>query len=113
MGLVGTGKISAASGKAVRDVLFAEGGSPESVVEKEGLAQVQDQAAIRLIVEQVLSNNPDQVSEYLAGKPALSEWFVGQIMRETRGKADPARVRTELDAALLALNDQEQRQSGR
>ncbi|MCH7609698.1 MAG: Asp-tRNA(Asn)/Glu-tRNA(Gln) amidotransferase subunit GatB [Chloroflexi bacterium] len=111
--LVETGQISAASGKAVLDVLFAEGGSPESVVEKEGLAQVQDQAAIRLIVEQVLSNNPDQVSEYLAGKPALSEWFVGQIMRETRGKADPARVRTELDAALLALNDQEQSQSGR
>lgn len=108
--LVETGTISATSGKMVLEVLFKEGGSPESVVEKEGLTQVQDQASIRPIVEQVLSENPNQVADYLAGKTALSEWFLGQVMRATQGKADPAAVRTELDAAL---QDLEERQSSR
>jgi len=111
--LVETGLISAASGKLVLRYLLSEGGDPDSVVEKEGLAQVQDQASIRLIVEQVLSNNPDQVTEYLAGKPALAEWFVGQVMIETQGKADPSAVRTELEAALFDLDDQDQSRSGR
>ncbi|MEE9215833.1 MAG: Asp-tRNA(Asn)/Glu-tRNA(Gln) amidotransferase subunit GatB [Anaerolineales bacterium] len=111
--LVETGTISAASGKMVLEVLFKEGGSPNTIVKNEGLTQLQDQSSIRTVVEQVLSDNPDQVANYLAGKMALSEWFLGQVMRATEGKADPAAVRTELEAALHDLDDQDQSQSGR
>jgi aspartyl-tRNA(Asn)/glutamyl-tRNA(Gln) amidotransferase subunit B len=111
--MVENGAISAASGKSVLRYLVSQGGSPESIVEKEGLAQLQDQASIRPVVDQVLSDSPDQVADYLAGKTALAEWFLGQVMRATQGKADPAAVRTELDAALHDLDDQDQRQSSR
>ena len=108
--LVEIGKISAASGKTVLELLFTDGGSPEAIVEERGLVQLQDEASIRVIVEQVLAENPDQVAEYLAGKRALAEWFLGQVVRATQGKADPTAARTELEAALLNL---EKRQSSR
>ena len=101
--LVETGMISAASGKIVLEVLFKDGGSPDSIVEGRDLAQLQDQSSIRLVVEQVLADNPGQLADYLAGKTALSEWFFGQIMKATQGKADPAAVRTELNSSLSIL----------
>ena len=103
--MVETGEISGTSGKAVLEVLFMDGGSPESIVKEQGLAQLQDQNSIRHIVEQVLSDNPDQVAAYLAGKTALSEWFLGQVMKATQGKADPAAVRLELGRALGELEE--------
>ena len=108
--LVESDAISAASGKKVLEVLFAQGGSPDSVVEQQGLTQLQDQDSIRPVVAQALSDNPGQVAAYLAGKTALSEWFLGQVMKATQGKADPAAVRLELEAALFEL---EENQSGR
>ncbi|MFV1859267.1 MAG: Asp-tRNA(Asn)/Glu-tRNA(Gln) amidotransferase subunit GatB [Anaerolineales bacterium] len=111
--MVETGRISGTSGKTVLEVLFKQGGSPASIVEELGLAQLDDQASIRPIVDRVLSDNPDQVAEFLAGKAALSEWFLGQVMRATQGKADPATARAELDAALLDLDDRDQSQSSR
>jgi len=103
--LVESSAISAASGKKVLEVLFAQGGSPDSVVEQEGLTQLQDQDSIRPVVEQVLSDNPGQVAAYLAGKTALSEWFLGQVMKATQGKADPTAVRLELESALSGLEE--------
>jgi aspartyl-tRNA(Asn)/glutamyl-tRNA(Gln) amidotransferase subunit B len=108
--MVEAGAISAASGKSVLRYLVTEGGTAESTVEEKDLSQIQDQASIRAVVNQVLSDSPGQVADYLAGKKALSEWFLGQVMRATQGKADPAAVRTELDAAL---HDLEERQSSR
>ncbi|MFQ5943201.1 MAG: Asp-tRNA(Asn)/Glu-tRNA(Gln) amidotransferase subunit GatB [Anaerolineales bacterium] len=103
--LVESGSISSASGKVVLETLFNDGGSPESIIEDQGLAQVRDQASIRTVVEQVLSDNPDQLAEYLAGKTTLVEWFMGQVIRATQGKADPSTVRTELKAALRDAED--------
>ena len=108
--LVESDAISAATGKTVLEALFNQGGSPDSIVEQEGLTQLQDQDSIRPIVEQVLSDSPDQVAAYLAGKTTLSEWFLGQVMKATQGKAAPAAVRLELDRALGEL---EEHQSGR
>ena len=105
MTLVESDAISAASGKKVLEVLFAQGGSPDSIVEQEGLTQLQDQDFIRPVVEQVLSDNPGQVAAYLAGKTTLSEWFLGQAMKATQGKADPGAVRLELDRALGELEE--------
>ena len=101
--LVESGRISTASGKTVLEMLFREGGTPEAIVEEQGLVQLEDQASIRPIVDQVLSENPNQVADFLAGKTALSEWFLGQVMRATQGKADPATARAELNAAFLDL----------
>ena len=103
--LVDGGSISASSGKAVLETLFNEGGSPDEIVEARGLSQVRDQDVIRPLVDQVLAENPDQVSAYLAGKTALSEWFFGQVMRAAEGKADPATVRSELNEALQELEE--------
>ncbi len=103
--MVETGTISGTSGKAVLEVIFKQGGTPASIVEQEGLTQLQDQDSIRPIVEQVLSDNPDQVAAYLAGKTTLSEWFLGQVMKATQGKADPGAVRLELERALGELEE--------
>ncbi len=100
VGLVEAGTINAASGKLVLEQLFREGGSPQAIVRAKGLAQLGDQSQIRPLVDRVLAEHPDQVSAYLAGKHTLTEWFLGQIMRAAGGRADPAVVRTELEAAL-------------
>ena len=105
-----TGQISSSSGKHVMEELFTKGGSPQEIIENEGLSLLSDAGVIRPVVEQVLSDNPDQVAAYLAGKTALSEWFLGQVMKATQGKADPAAVRLELESALGEL---EERQSSR
>lgn len=110
VGFVYRGQISSSSGKHVLQELFAKGGSPQEMIESEGISLISGADVIRPVVEQVLSNNPDQLADYLAGKTALSEWFLGQVMRATQGKADPAAVRIELNAAL---RDFEERQSGR
>ena len=103
--LVESGAISAASAKTVLEVLFNQGGSPDSIVEQEGLTQLQDRDSIRPVIEQVLSDNPDQVAAYLGGKTTLSEWFFGQVMKATQGKADPAAVRRELETGLGELEE--------
>ena len=103
--LVESGAISAASAKTVLEVLFNQGGSPDSIVEQEGLTQLQDRDSIRPVIEQVLSDNPDQVAAYLGGKTTLSEWFFGQAMKATQGKADPAAVRRELETGLGELEE--------
>ncbi len=92
--------INAASGKLVLDQLVPGGGSPESVLEGKNLTQLSDPKLLRPLVERVLSEHPEQVTAYLAGKNTLVEWFLGQILRAAGGRADPAVVRVELETAL-------------
>ena len=66
-----------------------QGKSPQQIVDDEGLAAVSDEGAIRGIVEQVISDNPDETATYKSGKTSIIGWFVGQVMRASRGKADP------------------------
>jgi aspartyl-tRNA(Asn)/glutamyl-tRNA(Gln) amidotransferase subunit B len=58
------------------------------LVEEQGLAQVSDEEAIRAVCQKVIDSNPAEVEAYRSGKDTLMGWFVGQVMRETRGKAD-------------------------
>jgi len=80
------------SGKIAKQV-FAEmarsGQGPEKIVESWGLAQVSDAQALEKIVDEVLAANPKEVAAYQGGKPKLIGFFVGQVMRATRGKANP------------------------
>jgi aspartyl-tRNA(Asn)/glutamyl-tRNA(Gln) amidotransferase subunit B len=83
------------SGKIAKNVFqrMAEGGQdPRTIVEREGLLQVTDEGAIAAIVDRVVAANPDKVSEYKAGKDKLFGFFVGQVMKESAGKANPQAV---------------------
>jgi aspartyl-tRNA(Asn)/glutamyl-tRNA(Gln) amidotransferase subunit B len=64
------------------------------------LAQLSDDAALQQLAQQVLEANPEQVAQYRGGKATLLGWFVGQVMRETGGKADPQRARRALQQLL-------------
>ena len=91
--LVEDGTVSSSAGREVLAELGRSGGVPAEIVERLGLRQVSDDAALRPIVEQVLSANPGKVEELRGGKNGLFGFFIGQVMRQTGGKANPERVR--------------------
>ncbi len=83
------------NGKTAKDVfaIMAETGkAPEVIVEEKGLRQVTDTSAIEKIVDEVIASNPDNVAAYKAGKTNLLGWFVGQVMKQSSGKANPGMV---------------------
>jgi aspartyl-tRNA(Asn)/glutamyl-tRNA(Gln) amidotransferase subunit B len=84
--------INNTSAKKVLKKVMETGKAPSKVVEEEGLASVSDEGAIRVIVEKVIEDNPDEVASYRDGKETLMGWFVGQVMRASRGKADAKTV---------------------
>jgi aspartyl-tRNA(Asn)/glutamyl-tRNA(Gln) amidotransferase subunit B len=75
------------------------GRAPAEIVSR-GLAKVSDQGAIRSVCAEVLAENPDQVAAYKGGKVTLIGWFVGQVMKKSRGKADPQVVKATLEELL-------------
>ncbi|HZJ25004.1 MAG TPA: Asp-tRNA(Asn)/Glu-tRNA(Gln) amidotransferase subunit GatB [Anaerolineales bacterium] len=77
------------AGKTVLVELLKNGGDPAQIVKDKGLAQVSDKNFIQEAVKKVIDDNPGEVEKYLAGKETLLQWFVGQVARVTRGKADP------------------------
>ena len=87
--LVEDGTISNNTGKEVLAEMFGSGEGAAAIVERRGLAQISDEAALAAVVSEVMEANPDQVTAYLDGKVSLKGWFIGQVMRETRGKANP------------------------
>jgi aspartyl-tRNA(Asn)/glutamyl-tRNA(Gln) amidotransferase subunit B len=107
--LVEEGRLSAASGKEVLVEVFHSGESPQHVVERRGISQVQDRETIERLVSEVLAANPAQVEQYLRGKRPIAEWLFGQIMRTAGGRANPAVVRPVLRARLDALEESHRR----
>jgi len=103
--LVDDGAINQGTGKEVLDEMFASGRGARQIVEERGLAQISDAAALESIVAQVLSDNPEQVNKYLDGKTQLLGWLMGQVMRATKGKANPQMARELLQTRLKALQD--------
>jgi len=80
------------SGKIAKDLLpelLAQGGSPKAIVEAQGLGMISDPAAITAIVDQLLAAHPAEVEAFRGGKTKLQGFFVGQLMKQTGGKADP------------------------
>jgi len=90
--MVEEGKISAKSGKDILPELLETGGDPEALVAAKGLAQISDTSALAADIDEVLAANPKEVAEFKAGKTKLIGFFVGQIMRRTKGQANPAVV---------------------
>jgi len=91
--------ISGKIAKDLLDIIWTEGGDPRAVVEARGLRQVTDTGAIDAAIEAVIAANPEKVEEVKA-KPKLAAWFVGQVMKQTGGKANPAAVNAALKLRL-------------
>ncbi len=98
--IIDAGLISAKIGNDVFGELFENGAMPEAFVRERGLVQISDTSAIEQAVDEVIAENPAEVEAYRGGKTKLVSFFVGQVMRKTRGKANPALV-NELLASKL------------
>ncbi|MEA4908358.1 MAG: Asp-tRNA(Asn)/Glu-tRNA(Gln) amidotransferase subunit GatB, partial [Anaerolineaceae bacterium] len=98
--LVDANTINTSTGKSLLGKVEDSGRSPAAIVEQEGLAKVSDDSAIRNVVQAVLDANPKEVESYRAGKVTLIGWFVGQVMKQMRGKADPGMARQILEELL-------------
>ena len=78
--------------KKVFEAIFKDDADPEVFVEENGLKTVNDEGALRKVIEEIVENNPKSVEDYKAGKKKAMGFFVGQTMRTMKGKADPAMV---------------------
>jgi len=83
------------SGKIAKDVfeaMWSEGAAADAIIEAKGLKQITDTSAIERAIDEVMANNPQQLAEYRSGKDKLFGFFVGQVMKATQGKANPAQL---------------------
>jgi len=104
--LVDKAVINNNTAKDVLGEMFQSGQGAKEIVKAKGLAQISDESLLEETIAQTLAENPGQVATYLGGKDGLHGWFVGQVMRATRGKANPAVVNRLLDEQLDRLRDQ-------
>ena len=84
--------ISGKIAKQVFDEMWQGAASADEVIDAKGLKQITDSSAIEAVVDRVIAANPGQVAEYRSGKDKLIGFFVGQVMKETQGQANPAQV---------------------
>ncbi|MTI44247.1 aspartyl/glutamyl-tRNA(Asn/Gln) amidotransferase subunit B [Roseibium hamelinense] len=89
--LIKDGVISGKIAKDLFEIVWTEGGDPAQIVEDRGMKQVTDLGAIEAIVDDIIAANPDKV-EQAKNKPGLLGWFVGQVMKQSQGKANPQAV---------------------
>jgi aspartyl-tRNA(Asn)/glutamyl-tRNA(Gln) amidotransferase subunit B len=86
------GTLSSKMVKELLDAIWAGEGEVDQIIEKRGLRQIGDADAIEKLVDEVLARNPKQVEDYRAGKDKAFNSLVGQVMKATQGKANPAQV---------------------
>ena len=86
------GKISGKIGKDVLDIMAESGKAPATVIEEQGLVQISDTGELEGLVDGILTEHPDDVADYRAGKTKLLGFFMGQVMKATQGKANPKMV---------------------
>ncbi len=98
--LIESGKINANAAKSVFEEMVSSSKAPDAIVKDKGLEQVSDSASLEAVVAQVIEKNTSEVDAYRAGKTKLFSFFMGQIMKETRGKADPKVVTKILNKTL-------------
>jgi aspartyl-tRNA(Asn)/glutamyl-tRNA(Gln) amidotransferase subunit B len=98
--LIDKGTISGRQAKEVLEAMFASGKSADAIVAEKGMTQMSDRSALEASVDAVLAANPQAVEDYKAGKTQASGFLVGQVMKATKGKANPAIVNEILRAKL-------------
>ena len=97
--MIGSSEISGKIAKDLFEIVWTEGGDPARIVAERGMKQVTDSGAIAAAVDAIVAANPDKVAQALA-KPGMLGWFVGQVMKQTGGKANPQAVSDLLKAKL-------------
>jgi aspartyl-tRNA(Asn)/glutamyl-tRNA(Gln) amidotransferase subunit B len=102
MGLLESDTVTAATAKTVFEEMAQTGADPVAIVKEKGLEQVSDTAEIHSLVDTVLAENPNEVAAFQNGKTKLFSFFMGQIMKKTRGKADPKIVTPVLQSKLTS-----------
>ncbi len=100
--LIDQGVISGKIAKTVFEEMFASGKQADEIVAAKGLVQISDEADLLRIIDEVIAAHPQPLADYRAGKAAAMGFFVGQVMKQTKGKANPARVNALLKDRLAA-----------
>ena len=90
--LIDQGEISSKIAKTVFSEMLDSGGNPNTIIEEKGLKQITDEKELGKIAENLLASNPQQVKQYRDGKTKVIGFFVGQMMKQTQGKGDPALI---------------------
>lgn len=98
--LIEDGKISTTVGKEVFEEMFNTGKSAEKIVEEKGLSQISDTADLEKLIEDILNKNPQSIADFAAGKTQSAGFLMGQVMKASKGKANPKVAKPMLDAKL-------------
>ncbi len=98
--LIGKGELSGKLAKEVFSKMFSSGDAAAAIIEREGLKQISDTGALEKVIDEVIAGNPKQVEQYRGGKTSVAAFFVGQVMKATRGQANPAAVNELLKTKL-------------
>jgi len=103
LALIEDGTISGKIAKDVFEKMLGSGEDARTIVGREGLTQVADEAALGAVIDQVLAQSPKAVLDYKRGKTAAAKALVGQVMKATRGKANPGMVNRLLEEKLSKI----------
>lgn len=98
--LIDSGKISTTVGKDVFEEMFKTGDSAEKIVESKGLSQISDSSELKALIKDIVDNNPQSVDDFAAGKSQAAGFLMGQIMKVSKGKANPKLAKEILFAIL-------------
>jgi aspartyl-tRNA(Asn)/glutamyl-tRNA(Gln) amidotransferase subunit B len=98
--LLAAGTVSATAAKDVLAEMFSSEAPPATIVERKGLAQISDSGELEAVVARVVAANPDLAEKFRGGKRGVLGAMVGQVMRETRGRANPKLVSDLLERAI-------------
>jgi aspartyl-tRNA(Asn)/glutamyl-tRNA(Gln) amidotransferase subunit B len=90
--LIYISKVNNLTGRQILEEMFLTGKDPTSIMEEKNLGQIEDAGEIETIVEKIIAANPKAVEDFKAGKEASFKFLVGQVMREAKGKANPAMI---------------------
>ena len=96
------GELQSRAAKRVLGIMVERGGRPEAIVSELGLEGPVEAGALDAAIAQVVASHPDEVARYRDGKKSLLGFFLGQVMKVTKGQADPKQARAKLAAALEA-----------
>jgi len=90
--LVYENKINSSAGQKILEIMYEKGGDPTNIMQEEGLEQMDNEKELEDIVKNILNKNKDQVKQYKEGKTTVLQYFVGQTMAATKGKANPQKI---------------------
>ena len=100
--LLAAGEVNPAAGRAILAEMFVKGGRPATIVKARGLQQVSDVKQLRKWAAQAITKNPEQVDDYNSGNREVINWLFGQAMQAAKGKANPNKLKDELEKQLAA-----------